>query len=237
MSDTISLGDLTTELIYEAGIDGKTGSNARHVTARLQALINRTYKQLRSRVSHAGEDFFRTPGTATAIPSRAAGEDWIELPFPTGASEIISIDVQLGSQWYDLHKGSWAQRRIFPGGRRTDVHGEWTVLSQPQPSTTTVTAGKIAIWPHTLTGNYKIDYLPHWVAITDTTHVFVMFPDWLEWMLTKCTMVITQRDNQKQNLYLAAKDRNETAERQILLHARRAQRGSVVARRRDGLEL
>jgi hypothetical protein len=237
MSDTITLGDFTTELIFEAGIDGKSGSNARHVTTRLYALVNRAYKQLRSRVSQNGEDFFRTPGTAAAIPARATGEDWIELPFPTAASEIISVDVQLSGVWYDLTKGSWAQRRVFPGAHRLESPGEWTVLSQPQPSTTTVTSGKIAIWPVTLSGNYKIDYLPHWTPLTDSSHVLVLFPDWEEWLLTKCTAVLLQRDNQKRSAFLDAMDRNMRAEAAILAHCRRQKRGAVVARRRDGMEL
>lgn len=237
MSDTITLGDLTTELIFEAGIDGKTGSNARHVTARLYALINRCYKQLRSRVSQNGEDFFRTPGTAGAIPARASGEDWIELSWPTAASEIVSVDVQLSGTWHELTRASWPQRRVFQGQNRFASPGEWTVLSQPQPSTTTVTSGKLVMWPHTLSGSYKVDYLPHWVPITDASHVFVLFPDWEEWLLTKATMVLLQRDNQKRPAFLDARDRNIAAEAAILAHSRRHLRGNVVARRRDGLEL
>src|SRR5262245_7002704 len=151
MSDTITLGDFTTELQYEAGIDGKSGtSNARHVTNRLYALINRKYKALRSLVSQNGEDFFRTPGTAATLPARASGEDWIEVTFPTAAAEFISVDVRLSGTWYELTKASWAQRRTFPGaGQRSYAGGEWAVLSMPQPSTVTVTTGKIAIWPPT----------------------------------------------------------------------------------------
>jgi len=237
MSDTITLGDLTTELIYEAGIDGKTGSNGRHVTARLYALLNRCYKQLRSRVSQNGEDFFRTPGTSAAIPSRASGEDWIELTWPTAASEILSVDVQLSGTWHELTKGSWTNRRVFPGAQRPQSPGEWTALSMPQPSTTTVTAGKLVIWPYNLSGNYKVDYLPHWVPLTDASHVFVLFPDWEEWLLTRATMVLLQRDNQKRAAFLDARDRNIAAELAILAHVRRHLRGSVVARRRDGMEL
>jgi len=237
MSDTITLDDLVTEIVYESAIDGKTGSTARHVTARLYALINRSYKQLRSRVSHNGEDFFRSPGSATAIPARASGEDWIELPYPTGASEVLSVDVQLGGTWQELTKSTWSQRRVFPGQNRPNSPGEYTILSMPQPSTTTVTAGKIAIWPPTLSGNYKIDTLPHWVPLTNGTHVLVLFPDWEEWLITKCTMVITQRDNQKRNTFLDAQERNFRAEAAILQHCRRHSRGAVVPRRRDGLEL
>lgn len=237
MADTISLDSLVTAITYEAGIDGKTGSNARHVTSNLYALINRCYKQLRSRVSQNGEAFFRTTSTSTAIPSRASGEDWIELTYPTDASEIIGVDVQLSGTWYDLTKGSWSQHRVWTGPNRPESPGEWMVQSMPQPSTTTVTAGKIVIWPYTLAGNYKIDYLPHWVPLTNGTHVFVIFPDWEEWLITRATMVVLQRDNQKREAFLDARDRNLAAEAAILMHTRRQQRGVVVARRRDGLEL
>lgn len=233
MSDTITLGDLDTELVFEASIDGAT---ARHVTARRYALINRTYKRLRSLVSHNGESFFRVPGTATTTPARAAGEDYIELDWPTTASEIIGVDILHTGEWRELLRGSFAQRRVFAGARAGAI-GEWSELSLPQPTTTTVTTGKIAIWPHNLGGQYKIHLLPHWVPITDATHVFVMFPDWLEWVLTAATMVLIQRDNNKRDAFMAARDRNLDAERRILAHVRRSKRGNVIARRRDGMEL
>jgi hypothetical protein len=233
MSDTISLGDLDTELVFEAAIDGAT---ARHAQARRFALINRVYKRLRSIVSQNGEGFFRVPGAATTTPAQAAGEDWIELVYPTDASEIVGVDVYKGGQWHELQRGSWAQRRVFPGAR-SGVVGEWTELSLPQPTTTTVTAGKIAIWPVTLSGQHKIHYLPHWVNLTDSTHVLVMFPNWLEWVLTAATMVLIQRDNNKRDTFLAARDRNADMEAKIIAHSRRSRRGSVIARRRDGMEL
>lgn len=236
MSDTITLGDFVTELIYEAGIDGKTGPNARHDTDRIYGVVNRQYKRLRSIVSHNGEDFFRVPGPPTATPGRAAGEDWIELVWPTDATEIVGIDILHQGEWRDLTKGSFAQRRVFPGARAGGV-GEWSILGMPQPSTTTVTAGQLVIWPHNLTGNHRIFYLPKWTDITNPLHVLVMFPDWFDWMLTACTMVVVQRDVNKKDTFAIAKERNQIAEARMLQHARRFKRGSVVARRRDGLEL
>ena len=106
----------------------------------------------------------------------------------------------------------------------------------PQPSTTTVTVGAIALFPYTLSGSYAIDYVPHWVPITNSAHVFVLFPHWEEWLLCACTMVITQRDNNKRDTYQAARDRLAEAQAQIIAHCRRSKRGTVVARRRDGLE-
>lgn len=236
MSDTISLGDFVTELVFEAGVDGKTGSNARHATARLYALVNRVYKRLRSLVSQHGEDFFRVPGVATSTPGRAAGEDWIELVWPTDATEIVGVDVQYQGEWKQLVKGSFAQRRIFPGGRAGSI-GEWTVLGMPQPTGVTVTAGTIIIWPHNLTGQHKVHYLPKWTPLTDATHVLVMFPDWYEWMLCACTMVLVQRDVNKKDTFAIAKERFMLANGAVIAHARRSKRGSVVARRTDGMEL
>lgn len=237
MADTVTLGAVTEALTYEAGIDGKTGSNARHDTDALYALINRQYKQLRSLVSQNGEEFFRTRTAAAAIPSRSSGEDYIAVTFPTDASEIIGVDIQLSDGWHSLTASSWPQRRVFPGVNRIDSPGEWTTISMPQPSTTTTTAGQIAIWPPYLSGSYVVDYLPHWVPITNPSHVFVVFPHWEEWLLCSCTMAISQRDNDKRRMYEIARDRKGEAQGQILLHCRRSKRGTVVARRRDGLEL
>ena len=237
MADTVTLDDMKTDLIFEAGIDGKSGSNARHTPTALNRLLNRCYKDIRGIAAQNGEEALRTPGTAATLPARASGEDWIEVDYPTAAAEIIAIDVRLGGQWYDLTKSSWAQRRVYPGENRCDSPGEWSVISQPQPSTTTVTVGKIAIWPYTLSGTYKIDILPHWVPITDGTHVFVVYPHWQEWILTKAAMVVIGRDNNKRGTFAAAKLRNEAAEAKIIAQARRSKRGVVVQRRRDNMEL
>jgi hypothetical protein len=203
----------------------------------LYDLINRQYKQLRSIVTQNGEEFFRTPGTATTIPARAAGEDYIAVPWPTAASEIISVDVFVTGEWRELTQSSRRQWRVWPGPNRPDSPGEWSTVSMPQPTTTTVTAGVIALWPHTLSGRYAIDYVAHWVPITNPAHVFVLFPHWEEWLLSSCTMVISQRDNNKRNMFVDARDRKAEAQAQIIAHCRRSKRGSVVARRRDGLEL
>lgn len=242
MADTITLDDLTAAVIWEAGIDGKTGTaapgvNARHTLPRLYDLINRQYKQLRSLVTANGEEFFRVRGTSAPIPARASGEDYIPVPWPQAASEIVSVDVQLGAQWFELTQSSRRQWRVWPGSNRPDSPGEWSTISMPQPDEDDVTEGTIALWPHSLSGNYAIDYVPHWVPLTDPTHVFVLFPHWEEWLLCSCAMVITQRDNNKRDTYSAARDRKAEAQGQIIAHCRRSKRGSVVARRRDGLEL
>ena len=238
MSDTITLGELATALTFETGIDGQVTASGRHPpTTWLYPLLNRTYKELRSLVSQHGEEFFRTSTTSAAIPARASGEDWIELDWPTDATEIIGIDVQMSGTWYEVTHGSFAQRRIWPGPNRCDSPGEWTTLAMPQPTTTPVTTGKIVLWPPTLSGNYKVHYLPKWTALTTTSHVFVIFPDWLEWILAKAALSIIQRDNNKKNASEIVMARLARAQAAIIAHARRSRRGTVVARRRDGNEL
>ena len=237
MSDMVTLGALTESLIWESGIDGKTGANARHTEAQLHALINRKYKQLRSLVTAHGEDFFRVRGATAALPGRAAGDDFISLPWPTSASEIVGVDIQLSDGWHTLTRSSRPQWRVFPGVHRPDSPGEWSPINMPQPDEEGVTDGAIAVWPPTLGGNYAIDYVPHWVPLTNEEHIFVLFPHWEEWILTACAMVISQRDNNKRNTFLDAERRNAVAEAQVITHARRNKRGSIVQRRRDGLEL
>lgn len=239
MADSITLDEVITQLVFETGIDGQTTASGRHPNDTwLAPLVNRCYKELRSLVSHNGEDFFRTSTASTAIPNRESGEDWIALTWPTDAAEVVGIDVQIGGCWYELTKGSWAQRRVFPGANRPESPGEWAVKTMPQPSAATVTTAEIAIWPPTLTGNYKISYLPHWTSVVSGTgNVLVIFPDWLEWLLCKAALSIYQRDNNKKQSLEIVQMRLARAQGQIIAHARRHLRGSVVARRRDGLEL
>lgn len=238
MADAITLENLTRALIWESGIDGKTGANARHELDRLYDLLNRQYKQLRSIVSANGEDFFRQRTAAAPIPARAAGEDFISIPWPTDASEIVSVDAFVAGEWRELTQSSRRQWRVWPGViNRPDSPGEWSTLGMPQSFEDGVTDGAIALWPHTLSGSYVIDYVPHWQPVTNPAHIFILFPHWEEWLLASSTMVISQRDNNKRNMFVDARDRKAEAQAQIIQHCRRSKRGSIVARRRDGLEL
>lgn len=249
MADTITLDALTQAVVYEAGIDGKTGHNARHDTDALYALINRQYKQLRSLVSQWGEEFVRSRTAAAALPSRlsaadlgeAVGDDFIAVDYPTDASEIISVDVYLSGEWQALTRSTWTQRRVFAGVNRPDSPGEWTTISMPSVTSSDaggdIVEGRIGIWPPTLTGLYSIAYLPHWVPVLESSAQFIIYPHWEEWLICSCVMAISQRDNDKRRTYEIARERKGVAEAQVIQHARRSKRGAIVARRRDGLEL
>lgn len=237
MSETITLEALTDALIWEAGIDGKTGSNARHELTRLYELLNRKYGELRSLVAANGEEFFRLR-EFPVVSTPSDETEYIEIVWPIDASEIVSVEVRIGGIWYELTPSSRRQWRTFPGANRPDSPGEWSTISMPQPNgALDVVVGAIAVWPRTLPRDFAVDYVKEWQPITDPTHKFIVFPHWKEWLLCASTMVISQRDNNKRNTYEIARDRLAQAQAQIIAHCRRSKRGSVVARRRDGLEL
>lgn len=237
MSDTITLDALAAALVWEAGIDGKAGPNARHDLGRIYELLNRKYKQLRSLVAQNGEDFFRVRAAADAsVPADEA--EYIELEWPIDADEIISVEVRIAGVWYELTPSSRRQWRVFPGANRPGSPGEWSTVRMPHPDgPDDVTLGAIAAWPVTLPHDFAIDYVEQWSPISEPTDKFIVFPHWEEWLLSSCAMVICQRDNNKRNMFASARDRMVEAQAQIIAHCRRSKRGSVVARRRDGLEL
>jgi hypothetical protein len=239
MAQTITLGDFVTALTFETGIDGQVTGSGRHPPLTwIYPLANRTYRELMSLVTQYNEDFFRTSTSPDALPDRLAGEDYIGVTYPPGASDIVGIDVLIGGSWYELTRASFAQRRIFPGANRPESPGEWSVIFMEEPAGGSSTNdGLIAIWPATLTGTFTIHYVPTWVEITDTADSFLIQPDWLEWMLCKAALPILQRDNNKKNTVEMVMARLNRAELKIINHARRHKRGIVVARRRDGMEL
>ena len=54
MPFSLALSDARNQLIFLAGIDGKTGANARFSSTNINALLNRKYRSLRSRVAQLG---------------------------------------------------------------------------------------------------------------------------------------------------------------------------------------
>ena len=202
MPFSFALSSARTELTYIAGIDGKTGSNARHETARLNAVLNRKYRALLSRAAGLGYPHFTTAGSATALPGRTSGEDYQEVSIPADANEVIGVDVRVsagGTQtWRKLDPITFEQRRADGSLEPPNGVGFWSLLTSPVPSTTSVTAGKIAIWPHDLTGSYKVQYVQGWADITTDTHVFVLYEGWDDWLLNAAALVVCGRDKKDQ---------------------------------------
>lgn len=228
MSFALALSDADAELIHLAAIDGKTGASGRHGQTRRYSVLNRAYRELRSRVSQLGYPQFITRGSVTPLPGRASGEDFIEVDLPVGTGEVGGVDVlggSTGSLWARLDPLEHDQRREGNRMQPPGGVGFWSIIQAPAPSTTSISVGKIGLWPYTLSGSYRINTVNSWTAITDGTHVFMLFDAWDSWLLTKAAMYVTTRDTNKRGAYDDLKDQWLAADALVVAGAARLQRG------------
>jgi hypothetical protein len=249
MPFALALSDARDDLIALASIDGKTGANARHTTARLNRILNRKYRALRSRVSWAGLPHFVVSTGPLTMPAIATNEDFIELPMPAATEEVVGVDVRTGSgdSWSMLDPLGLEQRRDAEGfafndssgfssriigtqGVISPPHGVgwWTMLRPPVAvQSATITAGAVAITPRTLSGQYQLLSVQGWTDITVDAHVFVLYEGWDEWLLNAACMAICQRDRAKSDVYRAAADAWGIADDLVSKSAGRLQRGGA----------
>lgn len=235
---------LQTAIINRASIDGQTGASGRHPVAGINTLINLYCREARSLVSNEGPPWFQTLDAITVIPAAVANEDFIEVPFPTLAIEILGVDVQCSSagtgfpQWSALDSASWGQRRqlnctqFAPSGV-----GWWAVETTPEArDAASVTAGKVALFPNTLRGNYRITFREGFTDMTQDTSLFVGIAPMFTWVIFSCVAVIVgPRDTNKKETYAMALQAIERAEAQIMKAAKRTQSGGTsIPMRRGG---
>lgn len=230
MPIALTLLDARTEVIHLASIDGKTGANARHSPTRINAIVNRKYRALRSRVSQLGYPQFLVPGAITALPARTAGEDYIEVVLPGDVAEVAGVDVRVRNEWQKLDPIEYGQRRDAPTMRAPSGVGFWSILQAPVPVTNAITAGRVMIWPHTLTGSYQVDTVAAWSDITADANVFMLYEGWDEWLLNAAAMVVAQRDGNKKGNYETARDAWLAADALVVAGAARLQRGGHTDR-------
>lgn len=185
---------------------------------------------------------FRDFSSPSTLPSPVAGEDYISIPYPDGATEIQGVDILNGSgdRWATLDRVSFAVRRDLVRGIGYPF-GYWSILKEPiENGASTPTDGAIAIFPRELTGTYKIWYTKPWVPISssNTTFLWVTQPDWVKWVVNDCVIQICERDNNKKNTLQTAMALKGEAQMAIKMAAQRLQRsGPVIPRRSDGWSL
>lgn len=229
MPISLALSDARTEVIHLAAIDGKTGSNGRHSSTRINAILNRTYRELRSRVSSLGYPQFIERGTATALPGPLADEDYQEIAIPSALQELAGVDVLVNSKWTRLDPIEFDQRRNAPNLCPPSGAGFWAIINASKPSTTSITAGSIAVWPKGLQGSYKLSSVSAWTDITSDTHVFMLYDGWDNWLLLKAAMAICTRDSNKRSNYDDLRDQWLFADSLLQESAARLQRGGYTS--------
>jgi hypothetical protein len=197
---TRTLGELVDDLRRRADLRGMT---RRHPDVDLMRALTQSARSLRSIVTRAGSSVFLDGSTPAALPTAPpiAGEQFLEVDWPTGAVSIHGVDVDAGGRWYPLTPVQF-------GARRDYVHSEgepraFVVRSLPRESGgATLTAGKIQIYPLSSTGRtYRVWHLSELPELDDPNHSVHGFDgDWVEWILWDATVKFAAEDDDAQNV-------------------------------------
>ena len=151
----------------------------------------------------AGMPGLTIPTSIAALPTSppVSTEQYLEVTWPDGAVGVYGVDVLLGQKWVPLHPMSFAQRRDFQDrGSSESAPSHWIPITLPSESTTSITAGKIGLFPLTTGGvNYRIWYLPAWTDITNTTYAFYGHDIWFSWLIQAVVRRVAQKDDDAQN--------------------------------------
>jgi hypothetical protein len=195
------------DLCQAAGIDidAVGGSIPRHPTAELNGFLNASHRALRSWVTNQlGYKLYKARGATTALPTTppVAGETYAEIPWPTTAVDVLGVDVLdlQGQGWRPLEPIDFESRRDFDWWRSPLVLPgapyAFSVLTEGAVSGAVQSAGTIALMPLPGAGSYALWTLPHWVDITNDTHLFLCGDeDWFQWMTHWGVERIGGRDN------------------------------------------
>lgn len=200
MANNRTLTVLLADVREAADIEGLT---ERHPDATLIKWINLAWRRLRTKLAQSGMPGMTVPTTIAALGTTppVSTEQYLEVNWPDGAVGVYGVDVLLGSKWIPLHPMSFAQRRDFQDrGSTENAPSHWIPLTLPSENTTTITAGKIALFPLATGGvNYRIWYLPVWVDITTPANVFYGHDLWFEWLIQTVVRRVAQKDDDAQN--------------------------------------
>jgi hypothetical protein len=224
-----ALSDVRTEVIALAGIDGQTGSSGRHSATRLNAVINRSYRELLARAGQLGVEHGRQAATGT-LGSAVSGEDFINLDIPATSADVISVDVKNGDCWGTLDPLAWSQRRdpedyICP----PNGVGWWALRNGPSVSGSTLTQGSLAIFPVGLAGySYTLYTVKQWPGITSDTDIFLLHDGWDQWLINRAVMQVAQRDTNKRTNWDTANAAWTNADAILMSQARRLNRSGII---------
>jgi hypothetical protein len=215
------------------------GLTDRHSDADLTLAVNASIRSLRGLVTARGFPYFLSATSATALAgTQVSDEQYSSVPWPPTALQIHGIDVETatgGGDWRPLRPITWGQRRDRPGlyPSTTGVPEEFAVLSLPQGSGPSTTAGSIALFPAGSSGNYKIWFLSQFTDLT-ASDVFLALPDWHEWIVQDVVERLAERDDDQHETYTIAHQRKLEAETRIFESVPRVIAAGPLRPRRGG---
>lgn len=237
MSSMTTLAELRARVRKEAdaGPDTTTG---RHTNADINDMINRSWQALRSFVcSNCGnlaEAYLKATAPTTMTVGQLAGYSFGTIPLPVDCVSVHGIDLTVNTNDVrSLEPVSWKDRNLYRDlwGSGVGVPIGFSIYNIGVESTTTVTAGVIAILPAPDKAyTYSIWYVPKWTTITTDTFVFDGVEGWENWVVWDCVVKLAAPDNDMQNVYRIAVGERDKAEALIKTAAARLQRVASVRR-------
>jgi hypothetical protein len=184
-------------------------STARHENSDAILWMNDSYRSMLSLLVKEGFDFGLAETAQAYLPTSRAdtNEQYSLVDWPSGAILIKRVDVYSDGQWWELSRRDWTSLRSE--WRSSAATARRPVVFAPKShgtvSTTTFTAGKIALAPFSSNGSYKITYQPEWSDISTGTHLF-LFPDenCVQWVLWDFVVKISARDRDNKKRHATA---------------------------------
>jgi hypothetical protein len=193
-----------------ASIKGQVGSGNtfRHPSDDILDTLNSSYAEYRELLVSWKFDFFLEETTQAALPTSRAdtNEQYALIDWPATAISIRRVDVYQRSEWKALSEVEWGRiRDVVPsaGPATSSRFRFFSAKSHGAPSTTTVTTGKLAIFPFSnASGVYKVSYLPRHTPVATGSHVFVFASEsgymWAVWNAV-AQLSIRDRDQGKRH--------------------------------------
>lgn len=218
MAKAVTLAQLIAAIRWRADIQSMT---ARHSDADLAIEINRSWTDFRTRVSDRGSGLYlKWSNPTTMTVGAVSGHAYGSIPIPSDCVRIYGIDIQIAANNIrSLDAGSIEQRNSFQNvfGQSTGTPSTFFPLNIGTESTTSVTAGTLAIMPAPDRAyTYSICYVPAWTDITNTAYVFDGFDGWDDWVVWDVVCKVAARDNDmQQTVAIAASERTRAWDERI----------------------
>lgn len=192
----VTAGVIIADARLRAGADGL---DYRHTTADMLRLLSASVGGLWALVSTHADRLFSSfvAGTIPTTPT-LAGENYCQIPLPNNVESIQRIEVLRSNRWVPLRRAQFSDAPDeFPTiGPNEPTH--WALGSLPQSIGASVTAGAINIYPASNIGRqYRITCQQESPVFTlESNVVYLMSPDWLEWLILDMAAKIHLRDEE-----------------------------------------
>ena len=223
--------------VREHGDFGPDTTSGRYPNDRINREFNQAWQRGREIATTKGDgQIYLKSATATMTPGAVANTSFGTIAMPSDLVAIHGIDVVFSSNdIVPLEAASWGDRNVF-----RDIYGGPTgrpiafcPINIGTESTTTVTAGSIAIFPAPDSAyTYTIWYVPVWTDLTNDTHVFNGIAGHDDWAVWDAVIQLAVGDNDAQNVIQIAEVERGKAEEMLVSRVHSIQRVGP-SRRRD----